>query len=59
MLVLTRKPEQTIKIDGQIEIKVLSIKGNSIRIGIEAPKETTVLRGELSKQEVPTVSGKG
>lgn len=47
MLVLSRKKNQTILIDGQIEIEVLQIKGNSIRLGIKAPSEVRVLRGEL------------
>lgn len=47
MLVLSRKKNQTILIDGQIEIEVLQIKGNSIRLGITAPSDVRVLRGEL------------
>ena len=34
-------------IDGQIEIEVLQIKGNSVRLGIKAPTDVRVLRGEL------------
>ena len=49
MLVLTRKPEQSIKIDGNIEIKILKVRGNQVRIGIEAPVEVEVLRGELER----------
>ena len=47
MLVLSRKKNQTILIDGQIEIEVLQIKGSSIRLGIKAPNDVRVLRGEL------------
>ena len=47
MLVLSRKKNQTILIDGQIEIEVLQIKGSSIRLGIKAPTDVRVLRGEL------------
>ena len=47
MLVLSRKKNQTILIDGQIEIEVLQIKGNNIRLGIKAPRDVRVLRGEL------------
>lgn len=47
MLVLSRKKNQTIVIDGNVEIQVLQIKGNSIRLGISAPREVRVLRGEL------------
>ncbi len=47
MLVLSRKSNETIKIGEDIEIKVLEIKGDNVRIGIEAPKSTDILRGEL------------
>jgi carbon storage regulator len=47
MLVLTRKPGEKIYIDSDITITVLEIKGNKIRIGIEAPDDVTVLRAEL------------
>lgn len=47
MLVLSRKKNQSIVIDGNIEIEVLQVKGNSIRLGIKAPRDVRVLRGEL------------
>lgn len=47
MLVLSRKKNETIIIDGSIEIEVLQVKGNSIRLGVKAPREVKVLRGEL------------
>jgi len=47
MLVLSRKKNETILIDGNIEIQVIQIQGNKVRIGINAPRETRVLRGEL------------
>ena len=52
MLVLSRKKGQTIVIDGQIEIEVLKVKGNTVRLGINAPKNIKVLRGELSPFEI-------
>lgn len=48
MLVLSRKLEETILIDGQIEIQVIRIKGNTVRLGIRAPQDVKVLRGELA-----------
>ena len=51
MLVLSRYTGQTIQITGGIEIEVLKISGNQVRLGIRAPKEIKVLRGELEKQE--------
>jgi carbon storage regulator len=47
MLVLSRKTNETIKIGGDIEIRILEVKGDTIRIGIEAPKNVDILRGEL------------
>ncbi len=47
MLVLSRKDSEQIMIDDQICIKVLSIRGNSVRLGIDAPPSVSVLRGEL------------
>lgn len=47
MLVLTRKLNQEIRIGENIVVKVLSIKGNQIRLGIVAPSEVPVLREEV------------
>jgi carbon storage regulator len=51
MLVLTRKLGQSLVIDGNTVVRVLEIKGNQIRLGIEAPKEVSVLRSELSARQ--------
>ncbi len=47
MLVLSRKCGQTIQIGDQITIKVTKLSGNQVRIGIVAPRETPIRRGEL------------
>ncbi|WP_025786013.1 carbon storage regulator CsrA [Sporosarcina sp. D27] len=47
MLVLSRKPNESLKIGDNIELKIIEIKGDSVRIGIEAPKSVEILRGEL------------
>lgn len=47
MLVLSRKINETIKIGDDIEVRILEIKGDAVRIGIQAPKEVDILRGEL------------
>lgn len=47
MLVLTRKKDQTLVIGDNIEITVLDIQGDQIRIGIEAPKSIKVFRKEI------------
>jgi carbon storage regulator len=47
MLVLSRKEEETIVIDGHIRIKVLAVHGKQVRVGIEAPPQIPVRRSEL------------
>ena len=47
MLVLSRKPEQKIQIGDNITITVLRLRGGTVQIGIEAPRSTPVVRGEL------------
>ncbi|HAN99387.1 MAG TPA: carbon storage regulator, partial [Planctomycetaceae bacterium] len=47
MLVLTRKKNDSIVIDGRITIQVLQVKGGGIRLGITAPSDVSILRGEL------------
>src|SRR5262249_12920385 len=49
MLVLTRKLQQQIKIGEQITVTILRVKGNTVRVGITAPREVRVIRGELPK----------
>lgn len=50
MLILTRKLGEGITIDEKIRVVVLEIKGNQIRLGIEAPRETRVYRDEVYKR---------
>ncbi|ADZ91068.1 carbon storage regulator CsrA [Marinomonas mediterranea] len=50
MLVITRKLGEVINIGDDIEVTVLSVKGNSVRLGVEAPKETTIHREEIYKR---------
>jgi carbon storage regulator len=47
MLVLTRKPNQSIMIGDDIEVSVLSVVGEKVRIGIHAPHEIPVFRTEI------------
>jgi len=47
MLVLTRKPHESLAIGDNIEITVLNVKGNQVQIGINAPKDVCILRDEL------------
>ena len=55
MLVLTRKQNETIKIGDDIVVNVLRIKGNTVRLGIDAPKNIRVVRGELPASPKPQV----
>lgn len=47
MLVLSRKALQSVMIGSDIRITVIRVEGNQVRIGIEAPKDVRILRGEL------------
>lgn len=56
MLVLTRRPGEQIVIDGNIRLTVVSVKGDRVRIGIEAPPNVLVDREEIHarRQHSPT-----
>ena len=47
MLVLTRKRNESIMIGDDIEIRVLSVSGEKVRMGIEAPRDIPVFRKEV------------
>jgi carbon storage regulator len=47
MLVLTRRVDESLNIGGSITITVLSIDGDKVKIGINAPREITILRQEI------------
>ena len=51
MLVLTRKQSETIQIGDSITITVLRMKGKSVRLGIKAPHDFNVIRGELAFEQ--------
>ena len=53
MLVLSRKEEEWIRIGDDIYVKVLDIKSSHVKLGIRAPEELLVLRGELIKEDPP------
>lgn len=50
MLVLTRKIDESIMIGDGIEVKVLSTDGNSIKLGIQAPRSVPVHRKEIYEE---------
>ena len=47
MLVLSRKEGESLTIDGQIIVTVFKLAGGKVRLGIEAPKEVSIMRSEL------------
>jgi carbon storage regulator len=50
VLILTRKLEQGIVIDGQVVVRLLAIEGERVKIGVEAPRSIPVLREELLRE---------
>ncbi|MDG2107812.1 MAG: carbon storage regulator CsrA [Woeseiaceae bacterium] len=50
MLILTRQVDETLMIGSDVTITVLGIKGNQVRIGINAPKDIAVHREEIYEQ---------
>ncbi len=47
MLILTRRVGETLMIGSDISVTVLGVKGNQVRIGVNAPKEVAVHREEI------------
>jgi carbon storage regulator len=50
MLILSRKAGDSLMIDGGVRIVVLGVEGSSVRLGIDAPADVRVLRGEILTQ---------
>ncbi len=51
MLVLTRRPSEAILIGDDIKVSVLSVKGDAVRLGIDAPRDIPVDRTELRERK--------
>ncbi len=47
MLILTRRVGETLMIGDEVSVTVLGVKGNQVRIGVDAPKEVAVHREEI------------
>ena len=56
MLVLSRRSNESIVINGNITVTVLEIRGDHVRIGIDAPREITVHREEIHAEYAPVVA---
>ena len=54
MLILTRRPGESILIGDDIEVTIARIDGNQVRIGVEAPRDVKIVRGELLEEETQT-----
>jgi len=54
MLVLTRKAGEGIKLDENVTINILSVEGDRVRIGIQAPKDMRIIRCELLEETINT-----
>ncbi|MGZ8899322.1 MAG: carbon storage regulator CsrA [Limisphaerales bacterium] len=47
MLILSRKPGETVVIDGRIRVRVIRVGGDVVKIGIEAPSDVSIHRQEV------------
>ena len=59
MLVLTRKLNETVVIDGGIEIMVVAVHGNKVRLGFRAPADVAIQRTEIVTDARKVLNGAG
>jgi carbon storage regulator len=59
MLILTRRTGESIQVGDDVEISVLEIRGNQVRLGINAPSDVLVLRAELADTAVAEATAPG
>jgi carbon storage regulator len=50
MLILSRKPGETVVIDGRIRVRVIRVEGEVVKIGIEAPSDVSIHRQEVYEE---------
>lgn len=53
MLILTRRCGETIQIGTGVKVTIMSVKGNQVRVGIQAPEGVTILRSEILERLEP------
>ena len=58
MLVLTRRKDEQIVINENITITVVEVKGDRVRLGIDAPKDVPIRRNELAARDAEEVRDK-
>jgi len=51
LLVLSRKEQQEIVIDGGIRVRIVNVRGDRVKIGIEAPEQIKVMRAEILESD--------
>jgi carbon storage regulator len=59
VLILTRRVGESIRIGDDVSISVLRIKGNQVRIGVDAPKSLAVRRDELEQRDAAAIDAAG
>jgi carbon storage regulator len=47
MLIVTRRPDESIMIGNDVTVTILGVKGNQVRVGINAPKNVAIYREEI------------
>lgn len=50
MLILTRRPDESIRIGEEVTVVILGIQGNQVRLGVQAPKDIPVHREEVAER---------
>ena len=55
MLILTRRPGESLLIGDDVEITLINVEGNQVKVGIKAPDDVTILRAELVDRQVDAV----
>jgi carbon storage regulator len=59
MLILTRRVGETVVIGNDVDVTVLGVKGNQVRLGVKAPREVTVHREEIFQRICREKNGNG